>query len=103
MAEYADLMEEACQSNAKTFFADEAHFRADAELAGQVGAEGRACPGGLEQSEVRREGQLLLGGVLGDRRGGVDGAGGEQQLRNIGSLLGTVTGEAWRSFERDLR
>ena len=27
---YAALMGEACQSNAKTFFADEAHFRADA-------------------------------------------------------------------------
>ena len=35
VAEYADLMEEACQSNAKTFFADEAHFRADAELRGK--------------------------------------------------------------------
>ena len=32
VAEYAALMEEACQSNAKIFFADEAHFRADAEL-----------------------------------------------------------------------
>ena len=35
VAEYAALMEEACQSNAKTFFADEAHFRADAELRGK--------------------------------------------------------------------
>ena len=35
MAEYADLMEEACQSNAKTFFAGEAHFRADAGLRGK--------------------------------------------------------------------
>ena len=35
VAEYADLMEEACQSNAKTFFADEAHFRADAGLRGK--------------------------------------------------------------------
>ena len=35
MAEYAALMEEACQSNAKTFFADEAHFRTDAELWGK--------------------------------------------------------------------
>ena len=35
VAEYAVLMEEACQSNAKTFFADEAHFRADAELWGK--------------------------------------------------------------------
>ena len=35
VAEYAALMEEACQSNAKTFFADEAHFRGDAELRGK--------------------------------------------------------------------
>ena len=35
VVEYAALMEEACQSKAKTFFADEAHFRADAELRGK--------------------------------------------------------------------
>ena len=35
VAEYAALMEEACQSNAKIFFADEAHFRADAEFRGK--------------------------------------------------------------------
>ena len=33
--EYAALMEEAYQSNAKIFFADEAHFRTDAELRGK--------------------------------------------------------------------
>ena len=35
VAEYAALMEQARQSNAKTFFAGEAHFRADAELRGK--------------------------------------------------------------------
>ena len=35
VAEYAALMEEARQSNAKTFSADEAHFRADAESRGK--------------------------------------------------------------------
>ena len=35
VVEYAALMEEACQSNAKVFFANEAHFRADAELRGK--------------------------------------------------------------------
>ena len=35
VVEYAALMEEACQSKAKVFFADEAHFRADAELRGK--------------------------------------------------------------------
>ena len=32
MAEYAALWEEAKRSGGKIFFADEAHFRADAEL-----------------------------------------------------------------------
>ena len=35
MAEYAALWEEAGRSGAKIFFADEAHFRADAELRGK--------------------------------------------------------------------
>ena len=34
VAEYAALMEESGQTGAKVFFADEAHFRADAELRG---------------------------------------------------------------------
>ena len=45
-------------------------------IAGQVGSEGRTGVGELKQSAVWREGQLLLGGVLGDRGGGVDGTGG---------------------------
>ena len=104
MAEYAALLEQARQSNAKTFFADEVHFRADAELWGKWVLRGEPAPvftragfGGLDQPEVRREGQLLFGGVLGDRRGGVDGVGREQQQRNVGSLPGTVAGEARRS------
>ena len=44
VAEYADLMEEACQSNAKTFFADESHFRADAELRGKWVLRGEPAP-----------------------------------------------------------
>ena len=35
VAEYAALWEEAHQSGAKIFFADEAHFRADADLRGK--------------------------------------------------------------------
>ena len=84
-AEYATLWDEAGRTGGKIFFADEAHFRADAELRGQWVLKGEPAPvktgagsGGLQQSKVRREGQLLLGGVPGDRRGGVDGTGGEQ-------------------------
>ena len=67
VAEYAILREEAQRTEARIFFADEARFRADAELRGQVGAERRTCSGGLDQPALRREGQLLLGGVLGNR------------------------------------
>ena len=35
VAEYGALWEEARRTGAKTFFADEAHFRADAELRGK--------------------------------------------------------------------
>ena len=55
-------------------------------VARQVGAAGRAGLGGLEQPALWREGQLLFGGLLGDRRGGMDGTGGEQQQRNLGRL-----------------
>ena len=35
----------------------------------------RASPGGLDQPALGRKGQLLLGGVPGNRRGGMDGTG----------------------------
>ena len=77
VAEYAALSEEAQRTGAKTFFADEAHFRADADpvsgygagSAGQVGAEGGAGCGGLDQPTIWGEGQLLFAGMLGDRGG----------------------------------
>ena len=49
--------------------------------AGQVGAERGTGAGGLDQSQLRREGQLLLGGVPGDRGGGVDGCFGRLSRR----------------------
>ena len=109
VAAYAALREEAVGSGAKICFADEAHFRADAVpmpcrcgVAGPVGAAGRASPpvftgagsGELQQSAVWRESQLLFGGVSGDGRGGMDGPGGKQQQRNLGSLFGPVAPEA---------
>ena len=63
VAEYAALREEAGRTGARILFADEAHFRATP--AGQVGVEGRAGLGGLDQPQVRGEGQLLFGGVPG--------------------------------------
>ena len=78
VAEYAALVDEAQQVGAKVFFVDEAHFRADADpvsgygagSAGQMGAQRRAGPGGLDQPTLGRKGQLLLSGVPGNRRGG---------------------------------
>ena len=108
-AEYAALWDEAGRTGGKIFFADEAHFRADAESRGKWVLKGEPAPrfhgagsGGLQQSQVRREGQLLLGGVSGDRRGGVDGTGGEQQRRNIGDLPEATEGEAPWAIERHL-
>ncbi len=83
VAEYAALTHEAQLTGGKIFFADEAHFRADAELRGKWVLKGEPAPrfhgagsGGLEQPAAWREGQLLLGGVPGDGGGGVDGTGG---------------------------
>ena len=90
IAEYAVLSEEAQRSGAKIFFADEAHIRADAELRGKWVLRGESA---LVDSSSPRYGekvQLLLGGLPGDRRGGMDGTGGEQQLRNLSRLPGTT-------------
>ena len=109
VAEYAALASQAQEFGERIFFADEAHFRADAELRGKWVLRGEPAPvftragfGGLDQPALRREGQLPFGGVPGDRRGVVDGTGGEQQQRNVGSLPGAVAGEAQWSAERDL-
>ena len=53
VVEYAALMEEACQSQAKTFFADETHFRADAELRGKWVLRGE--PALVDSSSPRYE------------------------------------------------
>ena len=94
VAAYAALREEAVGRGAKIFFADEAHFRADAELRGRWVLRGEPALVNLQQSAVWRESQLLFGGVSGDGRGGMDGPGGKQQQRNLGSLFGPVTPEA---------
>ena len=86
VAEYAALSDEAHRFGAKIFFADEAPFRADAELRGKWVLRGEPALVDSTSPRLWREGQLLFGGVLGDRRGGMDGTGGEQQQRNLGSF-----------------
>ena len=71
-------------------------------IAGQVGAEREASLGGLQQSQARREGQLLLGGVPGDRRGRMVGTGGEQQRGKLRGFPEPVAGTARRAAQRDL-
>ena len=52
MAEYAALYEEARRTGAKVFFADEAHFRADAELRGKWVLKGE--PALVDSTSPRR-------------------------------------------------
>ena len=54
MVEYAALTEEARRSGAKNFFADEAHFRADAELRGKWVLKGKPA---LVESNSPRYGE----------------------------------------------
>ena len=102
VAEYAALRDEAQRTGARTFFADAAHFRADAELRSKWVLSGKPA---LVESTSPRYGDkasyysavcLETGG------GGVDGTGGEQQLWDIGSLSGITEGEAPWAIERDL-
>ena len=105
VAEYAALSDEARWSGAKIFFADEAHFRADAELRGKWVMRGE--PALVDSSSPRYGEKASYYSAVCLETGEVEwmeleGAGGKQQLRNIGSLLGTVAGEAQRSSECDL-
>ena len=54
VAEYAALMEEARETGEKIFFADEAHFRADAELRGKWVLRGKPA---LVDSTIPRYGE----------------------------------------------
>ena len=95
VAEYADLMEEACQSNAKTFFAGEAHFRADAGLRGKWVLRGEPA---LVDSSSPRYGEkasyysavCLETGEVEWMDASAGSAGWEQQQRNVGRVLGEV-------------
>ncbi len=69
VGEYAALTAVARRTGAKIFFADEAHFQADADLRGKWTLKGEpapvsgygAGPGGFHQPATWGEGQLLLG------------------------------------------
>lgn len=67
VAGYAALLEEAGRIGAKIFFADEAHFRTDAELQGKWTLKGE--PALVDSTSPRRgeKASYLFGGVPGDR------------------------------------
>ena len=105
VVEYAALREEAGRTGARILFADEAHFRADAELRGKWVLRGE--PALVDSTSPRYGEKASYYSAVCLETGEVDwmeleGAGGKQQLRNLGSLPGTVAGEAQRSSERDL-
>ena len=107
VTEYAALSEEAQRSGAKIFFADEAHFRADAELRGKWVLRGEPA---LVDSTSPRYGEkasyysavCLETGEVEWMDASAGSAGGEQQLRNLSRLPGTTEGEAPRAAQRDL-
>ena len=108
VAEYAALTAAARRSGAKIFFADEAHFQADADLRGKWVLKGEPA---LVDSTSPRRGEKVsyysvrLWRMPGDWGGGGDGTGRQQQRRNV-SRLPTVrqwwTGATPRTADRDL-
>ena len=82
--EYAARWDEAGRSGAQICFADAARFRADAALRGQWALPGEPA---LVDSSSPRDGEkasYYSAVCLETGRGGVDGAGRQQQLSNIG-------------------
>ena len=102
MVEYAALTEEARRSGAKNFFADEAHFRADAELRGKWVLKGK--PALVESNSPRYGEKASYYSAVCLETGEVEWMEleGNRQLRDIGNLLGRTEGEAPRAIERDL-
>ena len=103
VAEYAVLASRARESGEKIFFADEAHFRADAELRGKWVLRGEPA---LADSGSPRYGEkasyysavcLETGEVKWMELEG------NSNSRNIGRVPETVKREARRTAERDLR
>jgi hypothetical protein len=87
------LDESACPAVSETRPADSLHW------------SGSGCDctrTGLDQIALRREGQLLLGRVPGNRRGRGHAVGGQQLRRDLGSLLAATAGAASRAADRHL-
>ena len=102
VAEYAALWDEAGRTGAKIFFADEAHFRADAELRGKWVLKGE--PALVDSSSPRHGEKANYYSAVCLETGEVEwmelegNSNGESSV----AFLGTVAGEARRAAQRDL-
>ena len=102
VAEYAILREVAQRTEARIFFANEAHFRADAELRGKWVLKGQSA---LVDSTSPRYGEkashysavCLETGAVEWMDASAGSAGGQQQRRDLGCLPGTTEGKTSRA------
>ena len=102
VAEYAALASQAQESGERIFFADEAHFRADAELRGKWVLRGE--PALVDSSSPRYGEKASYYSAVCLETGEVEWMEleGNSNSGTSASLPGTVAGEAQRSSERDL-
>ena len=101
VAEYAAMWEESQGAGARIFFADEAHFRADAELRGKWVQQGEPA---LVESTSPSYGEKAsyYSAVCLDGGGGMDGTGWQQQLGHLGCLPEATERKASWALEGDL-
>ena len=102
VAEYTALAAAARGTGAKIFFADEAHFQADADLLGKWVLKGEPA---LADSTSPRRGEkasYYSAVCLETGRGRVDGTGGQQQLDHLGCLPASTAGATRRTTDGDL-
>ena len=97
VAEYAAFWDESRRTGGKVFFVDEAHFRADAKLRGKWALRGE--PALVDSSSPKYGEKASYYSAVCLETGE---SGGQQQLRDLGCLPGTVAREARRAAERDL-
>ena len=100
VVEYAALREEAGRTGARILFADEAHFRADAELRGKWVLRGEPA---LVNSTSPRYGEKAsyYSRYVWRQARSIGWNGWQQQLWNLGCFPEATEGEAFRAFERD--
>ena len=91
VAEYAALREECQETGVRIFFADEAYFRADAELRGKWVLKGK--PPLVDSTSPRYGEKASYYSVVCLETGDMDGAGRQHERENIGSLLEATEGE----------